>query len=52
MNRTFLKKYHVFFFTAMAFLFVFMQQNISGTNESKFPGAEKLKMLWEFDSGG
>jgi hypothetical protein len=52
MKKTVLKKYHVLFFTAAAFLFVFSQQVISGINESKFPGNEKLQMLWEFDSGG
>jgi hypothetical protein len=52
MNRTLLKKYYVFFFTTIVFLLVFAQQHISGTNESKFPGNDKLKLLWEFDSGG
>lgn len=52
MKKTSLKEYHVFFFTAIAFLFVFAQQDISGANELKFPGNEKLQVLWEFDSGG
>ena len=52
MTKTFFKKHNVFFFTAIAFLFVFTQQSISGTKASKFPGNEKLQMLWEFDSGG
>ena len=52
MKKTFLKKHNVLFLAAMAFLFVFAQQDINGTNESKFPGDEKLKILWEFDSGG
>lgn len=52
MTKIFKKKHNVLFFTAMTFLFVFAQQSISGTNESKFPGNDKLKLLWEFDSGG
>ena len=38
MKTTLLKKYHVFFFTMITFLFVFARQDISGTNELKFPG--------------
>jgi len=52
MKKTFLKKHNVFIFAAMAFLLVSMQQNISGEKASKFPGDEKLQLLWEFDSGG
>lgn len=52
MKKNFLKKHNVFFLAAMTFLFVCAKQDISGTKTSKFPGNEKLKMLWEFDSGG
>jgi hypothetical protein len=52
MKKTSVKKSFIFIFTAMVFLFVFAQQYMSGTSESKFPGSEKLQMLWEFDSGG
>ncbi|MGD2085578.1 MAG: hypothetical protein PVH61_05260 [Candidatus Aminicenantes bacterium] len=52
MTKKNLKKHNVLFLAAMTFLFVFVQQDISGANESKFPENGKIKMLWEFDSGG
>jgi hypothetical protein len=51
-KKNFLKKHNVLFFAAMAFLFVFAQQDINGTNELKFHGNENLQLLWEFNSGG
>jgi hypothetical protein len=42
MKRILFGKYHVFIFTALAFLLLFGQQEID----------QPLQMLWQFDSDG